>query len=92
MGINSQEYAPYFREGLLYLPEKTVHLLVACGLDEQKACAALHGLALDDDRILISEISTALENVMAQVVEHSPVYQQLNNQNAFFLLTGKPAL
>jgi hypothetical protein len=91
MVLNSQDYAPFFHDGLLYLPEKTIALLAAAGLDSRTAQAALHGLALDDDRVLIGQISNALEKVLGQVAEHSQAYQALNSRETRFLLTGRPA-
>lgn len=90
MYLNSYEYAPYFREGLLYLPPKTVTLLCDAGLCDEAAEAALNGLALDDDRELIGQISNALETALAQLAESSPVYQVLHSQEVEFLLTGRP--
>jgi hypothetical protein len=90
MYLNSFEYAPYFREGLLYLPPKTVALLIDAGLCEEAAEAALNGLALDDDRELIGQISNALEKALAELAESSPVYQVLHSQEVEFLLTGRP--
>jgi len=91
MVINSQDYAPYFRDGLLFLPEKTLTLLLEAGLDAEVAHVAQRGLALDDDRALIGEISATLERVMGQIAEGSQAYQQLNTHEAYFLLTGRPA-
>lgn len=91
MSINSHDYAPYFYNGLLYLPEKTVTLLVDAGLDESIAESALNGLALDDDRALIGKISQALERVISQVAEDTRAYQELNTQRTHFLLTGRAA-
>jgi hypothetical protein len=91
MVFNSQDYAPYFRDGLLFLPEKTLALLVEAGLDVEVAYVAQRGLALDDDRALIGEISATLERVMGQIAEGSQAYQELNTHETYFLLTGRPA-
>lgn len=91
MSTNIHDYAPFFHNGLLYLPEKTIALLLDAGLDAETAEAARNGLALDDDRALIGEISHTLEQVISQVSEDTQAYKQLNTQEAHFLLTGRAA-
>lgn len=85
-----RDYAPYFRNGLLFLPEKTVALLVDVGLDKTVAAAALTGLALDDNREHIAQISKALEQALAQMEEDTQAYYALTSSDAQFMLTGKP--
>jgi len=85
-----RDYAPYFRNGLLYLPEKTVSLLVDVGLDKVIAQAALSGLALDDHRDQIARIGAALESALEQMEEDTHAYQALSSDEAQFMLTGKP--
>lgn len=41
-------YAPYFHNGKLFLPHKTLNLLLSAGLDSNLAEQARQGLALDD--------------------------------------------
>jgi hypothetical protein len=88
---SSRDYAPYFRNGLLYLPEKTVTMLIDVGLDKATAEAALHGLALDDHRELIARINASLEAVLTDIEEDTQAYQALSSDEAQFMLTGKPA-
>jgi hypothetical protein len=90
MYFNSLDYAPYYYDGLLYLPPKTVDLLREAGLAEEVTQAALNGLALDDDKALIGEISSALEVILEQVTDNSPIHQDLNTEETQFLLTGRP--
>jgi hypothetical protein len=85
-----REYAPYFRNGLLYLPEKTVSLLVDVGLDKATGEAALRGLALDDHREQIALISQSLEQALAQMEDDTQAYHALSSGEAQFMLTGKP--
>jgi hypothetical protein len=85
-----REYAPYFRNGRLYLPEKTVALLVDFGLDQGIGEAALHGLALDDHREQIALISQSLEQALAQMEDDTQAYHALSSGEAQFMLTGKP--
>lgn len=85
-----REYAPYFRNGLLYLPEKTVTLLVDVGLDQTTGDAALRGLALDDHQEQIARISQALEQALAQMEDDTQAYHALTSGEAQFMLTGKP--
>lgn len=91
MTLNSQTYAPYFRNGRLYLPEKTVILLIDSGLKREVAEAALGGLALDTDRQQIAEINHVLERLLADLEADSQEFRALTSEEAQFLLTGKPA-
>lgn len=88
---NNYEFAPYFREGLLFLPAKTVQLLIEAGLGVNIAQAALNGLALDDDRATIGEISRAMESMLAQMEEDSQAFQTLSSGDTQFMLTGRTA-
>lgn len=92
MLFNSKDYAPYFRDGLLYLPQKTVKLLTEYGIDPSVANTALQGLALDDDRVLIGQISQTLEDIMGDVAENSQFYRELNTEEAQFILRGRTAV
>ena len=87
----SEDYAPYFTDGKLYIPPKTVELLIQAGLDRNIAQSALDGLALDDDRENIGVISSALENVLEQIAHNTRAFQQLNSTDIHFLFTGRPA-
>ncbi len=88
---NNEDYAPYFSNGLLYLPPRTVKLLIKTGLDKEVAASALKGLALDDDRELIGMMSNLLERVLEHVADNSEAFQQLNSPETQFMFTGKPA-
>ena len=87
----SEDYAPYFTDGKLYIPAKTVELLIQAGLDRSIAQSALEGLALDDDRESIGVISNALESVLEQIADNSRAFQQLSAADIQFLFTGRPA-
>jgi hypothetical protein len=89
--MNNQDYAPFFCEGLLFLPSKTVELLIKAGLDPRIGEAALHGLTLDDHKALIGEISDKLVALLGTISEDSRAYQQLNSDLTHFMLSGKPA-
>lgn len=91
MQSNSRDYAPYFRNGLLYLPEKTVELLIEAGLERDLAHAALTGLALDDHRDQIGKINHVLEAALAKMEEDSQPFRALSSDDARFLMTGKPS-
>jgi len=86
---DSQNYAPYFHDGRLYLPNRTVELLIQAGLEREVAQAALEGLALDDDHEHIGLISNMLERVMGQIAENSEAFRQLNSSETRFMLTGR---
>jgi hypothetical protein len=87
MTTQTQDYAPFFREGRLYLPQKTVTMLKQAGLDEEAAQSALRGLSLDDDRQLIGEISGTLETVLGKLAEQARAFQQLSSDTTQFFLT-----
>jgi hypothetical protein len=87
----SSELAPYFRDGLLYLPPKTVTLLVEAGLDNHIGQAALHGLNLNDQRQQIAIISQTLETALEQLEEDSQEFRALAAPETQFMLTGRRA-
>jgi uncharacterized protein YdeI (YjbR/CyaY-like superfamily) len=84
------DYAPYFRNGLLFLPEHTITLLIEAGLDAQIAEAARAGLNLGEQRAQITIISQSLEAALAQMEEDSREFRALSDSNTHFMLTGKP--
>lgn len=92
MRLSVSDYAPYFRNGLLYLPEKTVDLLIEAGLDKELAQAALKGLALDDHREQIGKINRVLEAALEKMEEDSQPFQALTTDDARFMMTGKPSV
>ncbi len=89
MATDSKEYAPYFRDGLLFLPPKTVAMLIDAGLDKHTGQAALHGLDLNDHRQQIAMISKALEAALEQIEEDSSEFQTLAAPDTQFMLTGR---
>lgn len=91
MITDTKEFAPYYRQGLLYLPPKTVDLLLDAGLDQQIGEEALHGLNLADHREEIAVISKALENALEQLEEDSREFRVLKGPETQFILTGKRA-
>lgn len=91
MRSNQGDFAPYFRNGLLFLPEATVGLLIEAGLEPDLARAALDGLALDDNRDQIARINRVLEAALERMEEDSHPFRALSSDDARFLLTGKPS-
>jgi hypothetical protein len=91
MTLDSRAYAPYFRNGLLYLPEQTAALLIEAGLQRDVAEAATRGLALDTDRQRIAEINRTLEVMLADMEEDSQEFRALTSEEAQFIMTGRPA-
>lgn len=81
---------PYFRNGLLYLPERTASLLVEAGLDAGIGRAAVRGLHLDDAAALAA-LRAAAAALLAQVEPDSPVHAALASAETQFMLTGRPA-
>lgn len=58
------KYAPYYRQGLLCFPDKTLNLLVESGLDAELAKLAHHGLHLDVDHDFIIAINHHMATVL----------------------------
>jgi hypothetical protein len=87
-----RDYAPYYRNGRLYLTAQTVDLLTDAGLDQAVGQAALqHGLSLDEHREHIAHISQTLEYALAQMEEDTQAFKTLSSEETAFLLTGKPS-
>jgi hypothetical protein len=86
-----RELAPYFRNGRLYVPQRTLAMLVNAGLDRQIAEVALSGFDLDRQRNEIATVSYALENILATLEADTQEFAVLNSDETRFLLTGKPA-
>lgn len=89
--MTNKDFAPYFRNGRLYLPHKTVMILAEAGLDADTARAALDGLALDDNREQIALISATLEKALERMEEDTQEFRALSSPDTKFLLTGKTA-
>ena len=85
--MSLKDYAPFFREGLLYLPDTTIKLLIESGLEAQVAQLAKRGLRLDDDRSNIGIISNQLEKALAHLSQQSPIHDQLTSQETKFMLS-----
>jgi hypothetical protein len=87
----SPDYSPFFRDGRLYLPEKTIALLLEAGLNRDIAQAARHGLLLDEQRRQINEITRLLERVTVGLARNSDAFRTLTAPETRFMLTGWPA-
>jgi len=81
--------APYFRNGLLFFPEKTIDALMDVGLDSHIGDRAANGLSLDDDESL-SQLNYAIDALLSRVDSSSPFFVALASDEAYFMLTGKP--
>ncbi|MGQ9887967.1 MAG: hypothetical protein ACUVSX_05690 [Aggregatilineales bacterium] len=90
MGSEQTRLEPYFRNGLLYLPERTANLLVRAGLDASVGRAAVRGLPLDDAAALAA-LRAAVTTLLAQVEPGDPVHAALASAETRFMLTGLPA-
>lgn len=89
--MSTNDYAPFFSDGRLFLPENTLELLISAGLDANIAHAAQNGLALDNDRAMIGQISDLLVRILNHLAEtHPEAYEQLSSDTTSFMLTGKP--
>ncbi|RMG90034.1 MAG: hypothetical protein D6712_00575 [Chloroflexi bacterium] len=83
-----KRYAPFFRDGLLYLPPTTIEILFQVGLEREHAKAIMDGLSLDDDRQLIGHVSTLLEAALAKLERSGDVYSELSGLETRFMFTG----
>ncbi len=63
MEPNSRELAPFFRDGLLFLPDKAIELLKSSGLNSTILEASRRGLRLEDG-CDVAEISSAMEQLL----------------------------
>jgi hypothetical protein len=81
--------APYFRNGLLYFPERTIKALIEVGLEWQIGHRATRGISLDDSESLY-KLSHAIDTLLGQVDCDSPFFTALTSDDAYFMLTGKP--
>ncbi len=90
MTTSANDYAPYFRNGLMFLPEATITLLIEAGLDAQIAQTARAGLNLGEQRAQIAIISRALETALEEMEESSHEFRALSGSDTQFMLTGKP--
>ena len=82
-------FAPYFRNGLLFFPEKTISALMEVGLDRHIGHRATSGLSLDDNESL-EELTCAIDALLSRVDSTSPFFTALASDEAYFMLTGKP--
>ncbi|MCB9450114.1 MAG: hypothetical protein H6672_01675 [Anaerolineaceae bacterium] len=90
MAETIRDFAPYFRNGLLFLPPRTVDMLVTVGLDDAVGRAALNGLALDDQKPEITQINRAMEYLLSEMEEDTQAFEALSSSDTQFMLTGKP--
>jgi hypothetical protein len=84
-----RKLAPYFRNGLLYVPQKTIDALVNVGLDNDTAARAIMGLQLDDVDSL-HQLSEAIDELLNLVEVDSPMFEALTSDESYFILTGVP--
>lgn len=80
---------PYFRNGLLYVPQNTVEQLIQVGLDATVGRAAARGLKLDDERA-VGELRQAIDALLMQVEPQSAIFAALTSADVEFMLTGVP--
>ncbi len=80
------DFAPYFRNGRLYLPPKTIHLLQTAGLDDGAAQAARDGLDLDDHQHHITAISGSLAKALADLPTDTQEFRVLTSRETQFAL------
>jgi hypothetical protein len=81
---------PYYHNGLLFLPEKLIKILLGVGLEWRFAHAAARGIAIDDEECL-GAIYRSVQIVLQQLPPSHPLYTTLNGSETRFMLTGRPA-
>jgi len=82
-----KSYAPFFQNGLLYLPDITILLLIKAGLAPEVAQSARRGLQLDDDRETIGIISNTLEKTLALLTNQPQIEAELTSRETRFMLS-----
>lgn len=80
------DFAPYFRNGRLYLPPKTIHLLRDAGLDDSAAQAAHNGLDLDEHQHHITAINGSLAKAVAALPTDTQEFHVLTSRETLFVL------
>lgn len=89
MNKTTKQFAPYFRNGLLYFPVQTVEVLVKAGLDQNTGCKLQNGLSLDD-RTSIDQVRKSVEAVAHTVKSGSALHIALTSPEVRFMLTNVP--
>jgi hypothetical protein len=79
---------PYFHNGLLFLPDKIIKMLLGVGLEWRVAHAAARGIPLDD-RDSLGEIYRSVEILLQQISPNTPLYTALSSHDTRFMLTGR---
>lgn len=87
MSMDYRNFAPYFRNGMLFLPQRTVSALLDAGLSRPLAEHALLGIPLDD-RINLDNLSKAVFNLIIDMDPQHPLVGALANEETYFALTG----
>lgn len=90
MTVTSQMYQPYYRDGKLYLPERTVRVLMEAGLAHHTGAAAQVGIDLDA-REHIDAIRSVVEKIVEQLDETSVIRSALTDPETQFMLNSRPA-
>lgn len=88
MNTVTREFAPFFRNGKLFIPVGAVSLLRAAGLEEPAAHSALNGLDLGYQRPLIARIEQCLLKVLTMLDEDSAIFHVLSSEETRFLLSS----
>jgi hypothetical protein len=87
-----KDFAPYYRNGRLFIPARTLTMLREVGLDERISMKATRGLDLTSQRDEVAVINQAMENLLSHLAEDTLAFEVLTSPTTRFYLTGKPAL
>ena len=81
-------YAPYFYNGLLFIPTETAKLIQSAGLDTQATTDATRGLRLDEDSEKISQLNFQLQELIEGLNNESIVKSQLTTPEVAFMFSS----
>jgi len=86
--MTQTNYAPYFRNGLLYIPRETAQLIHITGLDADLATDATNGLRLDDDSQKIAQLNLQLQELIAGLDDQPAIQAQLSSSEVQFIFSS----
>jgi len=86
--MSQVNYAPYFYNGMLYIPRETAKLIHSEGLDTQVTIDATRGLRLDDDSQKVSQLHFQLQELITGLDDESVIKSQLTTPEVAFMFSS----
>lgn len=80
-------YAPYFRDGLLYIPQATAKMLIEAGYNSPLNNNATNGFRLDEDNEKIAQLNQQLQELIAEMDDTSAIKVQLTSSEVKFVFS-----